>query len=48
MEVLGFPGWGNLSEDRRSRLQVIVSSMIELALSEKVIQRAMLYADSKR
>ena len=30
IEVLGFPGFGNLSADRRTRLHEIVFSMVEL------------------
>jgi toxin FitB len=40
IEVLGFPGWRNLSADRRSRLHEIVSSMWEHGLNEAVIQRS--------
>ena len=40
IEVLGFPGFGNLSEERRARLQEIVASMVELELNERVIQQA--------
>src|SRR5665213_2535760 len=40
IEVLGFPGWSKLSEDRRARLHEIVTSMLELELNEQVIQRA--------
>jgi toxin FitB len=34
IEVLGFPGFGNLSEERRARLQEIVASLVELELNE--------------
>ena len=40
IEVLGFPGFGNLSEERRTRLHEIVVSMVELEMNEAVIQRA--------
>jgi len=48
IEVLGFPGWGKLSEDRRTRLEEIVSSMIQLALSEVVIQRAIVLRQQRK
>jgi len=40
IEVLGFPGWSNLPEDRRTRLHEIAASMLELQLDEGVIQHA--------
>lgn len=48
IEVLGFPGFGSLSEDRRHRLQEIVASMIELHLYEEVIQRAIALRQQRR
>jgi predicted nucleic acid-binding protein len=48
IEVLGFPGFAALSPDRRSRLQVIVSSMIERSLDENVILRAITLRQDKR
>lgn len=40
IEVLGFPGFGNLSADRQTRLQAMVASLVELPLDERVILRA--------
>jgi toxin FitB len=40
IEVLGFPGFGNLPEDRRTRLREIVASLLEHELNEAVIQRS--------
>lgn len=48
IEVLGFPGFGNLSPDRRARLHEIVVSMIELELNERVIQRAITLRQQKK
>ncbi len=39
IEVLGFPGWSGLPEDRRVRLREIVASMVELELNPDVIER---------
>ena len=38
--MLGFPGFSSLSEDRRSRLNTIVASIVELELNASVIQKA--------
>src|SRR4051812_28539258 len=40
IEVLGFPGFWDLSVERQTRLHEILASMIELELNETVIQRA--------
>ena len=48
IEVLGFPGFGNLSEDRRSRLHEIVASMMELEMDERVIQGAIALRQQKK
>ena len=46
--MLGFPGFDNLSEDRRARLHDIVASMVELELNERVIQRAIALRQQKK
>ena len=38
IEVLGFPGWENLSDDRRIRLNEIVWSLPQLQLDAPVIE----------
>jgi toxin FitB len=48
IEVLGFPSWGKLTADRRSRLEEIVATMIQLPLSEAVIQNAILLRQQKK
>ena len=48
IEVLGFPGFGKLSEDHRTRLHEIVASMVELELNEKIIQRAISLRQQKK
>lgn len=48
IEVLGFPGFGNLSEDRRARLHDIVASIVESELNERVIQRAIALRQQKK
>jgi hypothetical protein len=48
IEVLGFPGWAGLPEDRRVRLQEIVASMIELELDENVIQQTIALRQSRK
>jgi predicted nucleic acid-binding protein len=48
IEVLGFPGWGKLSGDRRFRLSEIVSTMLELALNETVIQHAIVLRQQRK
>ena len=48
IEVLGFPGWAKLSEDHRARLEVIVSSMIQLALNETAIQHAIVLRQQRK
>lgn len=40
IEVLGFPGWKDLSNDRQARLQEIIHSLVELPLSGEIIQQA--------
>lgn len=48
IEVLGFPGFGSLSEARRTRLEEIVASMVELEMNEQVIQGAIALRRQKR
>jgi predicted nucleic acid-binding protein len=48
IEVLGFPGFCNLSEVRRTRLHEIVASMVELEMSERVIQGAITLRQQQR
>ncbi len=48
IEVLGFPGFGGLSEERRARLHEIVASIMELELSERVIQHAIALRRQKK
>ena len=48
IEVLGFPGFGSLSEDRRTRLQALVASMVELEMNERVIQEAITLRQQKK
>jgi predicted nucleic acid-binding protein len=48
IEVLGFPGWGNLSEDCRTRLQEIVASMLELPLDQMVSQHAIVLRQQRK
>jgi hypothetical protein len=48
IEVLGFSGFGKLSEDRQVRLREIVTSLIEMELNEGVIQRAISLRQQKR
>lgn len=40
IEVLGFPGFENLSLDRQTRLHDVVASIVEMPLDENVIRRA--------
>lgn len=40
IEVLGFPKFGLLSQQRQTQLRNIVNSTTELALDEEIIQRA--------
>jgi hypothetical protein len=48
IEVLGFPGFANLSEDHRARLREIIVSMVELVLDERVIQHAITLRQQKK
>lgn len=48
IEVLGFPGFDKLSEDHRTRLQEIVASLVELEMSEDVIQVAIALRQQKK
>lgn len=48
IEVLGFPGYLNLSEARRARLHEIIASMVEFEMSEAVIQQAIALRQQKR
>ncbi len=48
IEVLGYPGWGNLADERRSRLIQIVSSLIELRLDAQVVDRAILLRQQRK
>jgi len=48
IEVLGFPGFTNLSTDRRTHLHEIVASMVELEMNEAVIQRAIALRQQKK
>lgn len=40
IEVLGFPGFQNLSLERQTRLREVVTSILEIPLNEDVIQRS--------
>lgn len=40
IEVLGFPRFGTLSPEQQSRLQTLVTSTVEVALDDDIIQRA--------
>jgi toxin FitB len=48
IEVLGFPGFGNLSAEQQQRLREIITSMVELQLDESVIERAILIRQQRR
>jgi len=48
IEVLGFPGFANVSEDHRQRLREIVDSMVQLGLDERVIERAITLRRQRR
>jgi len=48
IEVLGFPGWGKLADDRRTRLEEIVNSMIQFQLSDAIIRLAILLRQQKK
>ena len=48
IEVLGFHGLAALPEDRRTRLHEIVGSMVQLELSESVIQQAVALRQQRR
>ena len=48
IEVLGFPGFANLSEAHRQRLREIVGSMVQLGLDERVIERAITVRQQRR
>ena len=48
IEVLGFPGYARLSRDRQDRLNEIVASIAEIALTENVIQRAIVLRQQKK
>jgi predicted nucleic acid-binding protein len=48
IEVLGFVGFGKLSDERRTRLIEIVASMMELELNENVIQRCIALRQQKK
>ncbi len=48
IEVLGFPGFSDLPEDHRQRLQEIVTTMVQLDLNERVIERAILLRQKRR
>jgi hypothetical protein len=39
IEVLGFPGWNQLTNVHRDRLREIVDSMIELPLDPSIVQQ---------
>lgn len=48
IEVLGFPGFGSLSEAHRARLEEIVASMVDLEMNQQVIQGAIALRRQKR
>ncbi len=48
IEVLGFPGFAKLSETSQKRLEEIVSSMLELELTEQVIQQTIALRQQKK
>lgn len=48
IEVLGFPGFGTLSPEQQLRLNETVGAMLELEISEAVIQRAIRVRQQKR
>lgn len=48
IEVLGFPGFGNLSQDQQQRLREIITSLVELQLDDAVIERAILVRRQRR
>ena len=48
IEVLGFPGFGNLSADQQERLREVIASMVELQLDEPVIARAIMVRQQRR
>ncbi|GMU80457.1 MAG: type II toxin-antitoxin system VapC family toxin [Phycisphaerales bacterium] len=48
IEVLGFPGFANLSPDQQQRLREMIASMIELQLDQPVIERAIVVRQQRR
>ncbi len=48
IEVLGFPGFVNLSEEQRRRLSDMIASMVELTLDEPVICRCIALRRQKK
>src|SRR5881394_1896821 len=48
IEVLGFPGFGGLTQDQQQRLREIITSMVELQLDERVIERAITVRQQRR
>ncbi len=48
IEVLGFPGFENLSQDRQTRLHDVVASIVEMPLDEMVIRRAIALRQQRR
>ena len=48
IEVLGFPGFGNLSADRQTRLQEITATTIEVPLDDDIIKRAVTLRQQKK
>jgi predicted nucleic acid-binding protein len=48
IEVLGFHGFGSLSQDQQQRLRDIVGTMIELRLDDRVIERAITLRQQRR
>lgn len=48
IEVLGFPGFGRLTDEERSGLQVVISSLVQLEISGIVVERAILLRQQKK
>jgi predicted nucleic acid-binding protein len=48
IEVLGFPGFASLAAERATRLTEVVRSMVELPLTESIIQRAIVLRQARK
>jgi toxin FitB len=48
IELLGFPGFGALAQDRQDRLREIIATTVEMPLDSEIINRAITLRQQKK